>query len=57
MHWTPAMKPCCARCNNARSAKATCVLQREVDLVTERSISNLYLRQEIERDNAVVYAA
>ena len=51
------MKPCCARCNNARSAKATCVLQREVDLVTERSISNLYLRQEIERDNAVVYAA
>ena len=33
------------------------LLQREVDLVTERSISNPYFRREIERDNAVVYAA
>lgn len=33
------------------------LLRREVDLVTERSISNPFLRREIERTNAVVYAA
>ena len=33
------------------------LLQREVDLVTECSISNPHFRPEIERGNTVVYAA
>ncbi|WP_290650860.1 nucleotidyltransferase domain-containing protein [Aquisalimonas sp.] len=33
------------------------LLEREIDLVTERSVNNPYLRREIERNNAIVYAA